>query len=315
MHLRAPSLACLLLLVACSAGPDGSDAGGGSDGGDVTGDGGSGGDAGAADAGPDDSCDPNTFDNENGVPCEGLSTGTCAPGARFCTEEGKLTACYGRRQPLPGDCTRLNCLGELNEGCTCVIGTRLDCYSGDETALGHGVCRRGVSICAETTTGSAFGPCVGEVLPLTEDCSHRGLSCSADPEVDCACTSGNRPCAGVTGGTCVLGHQTCNAGTWGDCEDFVQPDVANCDVPSCLSTEGHPVPNPGCDCISGATLECYTGLPGTLGVGTCAKGTRSCVDGRWSEQCVGQVAPRPFYCDEPSCVSTTGHPVPNPGCE
>ncbi|HWR97269.1 MAG TPA: hypothetical protein VN317_02525, partial [Candidatus Methanoperedens sp.] len=49
-------------------------------------------------------------------------------------------------------------------------------------------------------------------------------------------------------------------------------------------------------CISGDFVFCYDGPPGTLGIGSCAHGTRSCVDGFWGS-CLGQVHPAVEVCD------------------
>ena len=52
----------------------------------------------------------------------------------------------------------------------------------------------------------------------------------------------------------------------------------------------------GCACNDGATQECYSGEPGTDGVGACKKGTQTCQGGTWGE-CTGQVTPETETCN------------------
>lgn len=57
-------------------------------------------------------------------------------------------------------------------------------------------------------------------------------------------------------------------------------------------------PEPGeTPCSSGEQRACYTGPEGTLGVGICRGGTQACVDGKWSEPCVGQILPAEEACN------------------
>jgi hypothetical protein len=69
-----------------------------------------------------------------------------------------------------------------------------------------------------------------------------------------------------------------------DCDDS-DPDHWN-DCSDCDTTHAA-----GCPCSPGDSFDCYEGPPGTLDVGICTAGTRSCVDGYLGE-CVGQVLPR-----------------------
>jgi MYXO-CTERM domain-containing protein len=52
----------------------------------------------------------------------------------------------------------------------------------------------------------------------------------------------------------------------------------------------------GCGCITGHTQSCYTGPPGTAGVGVCRAGTQTCSAGEWGP-CLGQVLPSSEICD------------------
>ena len=62
---------------------------------------------------------------------------------------------------------------------------------------------------------------------------------------------------------------------------------------------GGPGPDSTCfyECSNGEQGPCYTGPPGTEGVGVCQAGQRLCVEGFWSEWCVGQIIPSTEICD------------------
>jgi hypothetical protein len=49
-------------------------------------------------------------------------------------------------------------------------------------------------------------------------------------------------------------------------------------------------------CVNGQQQSCYTGAPGTQGVGICKTGTQTCSSGNWGS-CVGQVVPWLETCD------------------
>jgi len=50
-------------------------------------------------------------------------------------------------------------------------------------------------------------------------------------------------------------------------------------------------------CKAGETRSCYTGTATTKGVGVCKAGTESCVSGKWSGTCVGEVLPTAETCN------------------
>lgn len=49
-------------------------------------------------------------------------------------------------------------------------------------------------------------------------------------------------------------------------------------------------------CPQGASLSCYTGTPGTSGIGVCIQGTSTCLNGVWSS-CIGEITDRTETCD------------------
>lgn len=72
-------------------------------------------------------------------------------------------------------------------GPVCTPDATMDCYSGPSGTAGIGACRAGKQTC--NTTGTAWGPCTGEITPKAEDCS--------TPEDD-ACSGIIAPCGAST---------------------------------------------------------------------------------------------------------------------
>jgi predicted nucleic acid-binding protein len=54
-------------------------------------------------------------------------------------------------------------------GGVCVPASIAPCYDGPAGTEGHGLCQAGSKMC--NAEGTAYGPCVGEVLPTPEDCA------------------------------------------------------------------------------------------------------------------------------------------------
>ncbi|MFH0870333.1 MAG: MopE-related protein [archaeon] len=105
------------------------------------------------------------------------------------------------------------------------------------------------------------------------------------------CTNGQtRNCTATN--SCA-GTQTCSAGVWGACISNQNYCDSNCDgtPETCSST-----PCAACGCVSGSKASCYTGATGTLNIGLCHNGTKTCIAGVW-DSCVGQVTPVTDICD------------------
>lgn len=187
---------------------------------------------------------------------------------------------------------------------TCTPGASRACYTGAPATRGVGRCADGRETCA--ADGSAFGPCVGEVLPKDEDCATDGDD-DCDGEVnesgaDCSCVPGSsRSCYGGNDarrdvGACHAGTQTCEpAGTgYGPCEGAVMPTAERCPEAADENCDGqvNEVGGTGCVCAAGQVEPCYDGLAGTAGVGICHAGTRLCLPGGngWGT-CADQIVP------------------------
>lgn len=101
--------------------------------------------------------------------------GTCHTGTAMCSNDGVLGPCEGEVVPQAETCESVgdeDCDGAANEdgvGCVCVPGEIAPCYTGPQTTVGVGSCHAGVAMCQPT--GTALGPCVGEVAPASENCA------------------------------------------------------------------------------------------------------------------------------------------------
>lgn len=111
-----------------------------------------------------------------------LGIGQCAGGKLTCAADGQSwgTSCDG--QVVPGseagkcgdgidndcngivDCKDPACNGD--PACACVPGTSRACYTGPAGTEDIGECHGGTQVC--NSVGSAWGPCVGQVLPAVE---------------------------------------------------------------------------------------------------------------------------------------------------
>jgi hypothetical protein len=131
--------------------------------------------------------------------------------------------------------------GGMGGSLFCVPGTSLPCYEGPANTQGVGLCHDGQMTC--NPDGQAFGPCVGQQLPVAETCATPGDDdCNGvanDQGVGCACVPGSQaPCydgpMGTEGkGICKMGMHSCNAQGTGyeACVGQVLPMGENCNTP------------------------------------------------------------------------------------
>lgn len=171
--------------------------------------------------------------------------GPCKAGQQTCKADGTgFGACVGEVLPsletcnTPGDD---DCDGQTNEegvGCVCSPGSTTTCYTGPGGTLGVGLCAAGTQQC--NAAGTAYGACVGEVVPAPETCNtagdddcngkanEGGAGCLCAPGSVAQCYSGPAGTQGV--GLCTPGQQTCDPqGTgYGACVGEVTPGVEDC---------------------------------------------------------------------------------------
>lgn len=134
----------------------------------------------------------------------------------------------------------------------CGAGETRACYDGPPGTLGVGRCTGGVETCLED--GSAFGPCVGAVVPGPESCltpgdddcdgitNEEGVGCVCTPGAVSACYAGPPGTQGV--GLCRAGSATCNdQGTGlGPCVGEVLPALDVCSTAADEDCDGVSAP-------------------------------------------------------------------------
>lgn len=198
---------------------------------------------------------------------------------------------------------------------TCSSGDQRSCYEspegvsyGEKPPEGQQTCRVGVSKCG---ADGGWEPCVGAVGPLEADTCDPGndATCNGTPNEGCACKSGDtRPC-GTDVGNCKKGTQTCADEKWGECVGEVKPAAADtCDEGDDANCDD--VPNDGCTCLNGKTMQCGTDI------GPCEFGTLTCTNGVWPEesQCMGGVKPAAADTCEPNNDANCNN-TPNEKCK
>ncbi len=139
-------------------------------------------------------CTPGAVEPCYGGPPGTEGTGICAAGTRTCLPSGLgFEPCAGETLPAPlDDCATPedeNCDGAINEagsGCVCAPGTMEACYGGPPGTEGVGACMGGSATCLPS--GDGFGPCIGEVTPVVEDCATLAdEDCDGAVNQGCAC--------------------------------------------------------------------------------------------------------------------------------
>jgi len=230
------------------------------------------------------------------------NVGTCREGVRSCVQlpDGSygFSACQGEVLPVSELCNGLDddCDGAADESLSQV------CYLGPAesldpiTGLPMGECKTGVQSCS----GGNWGACVGQVTPAAECCgtwdpatrtctgdigaAGNGIdeNCNGETDEICGCTDGaSQYCyAGPSGtagvGPCLGGTQVCSGDSWGACTGQVLPVAEVCGNgidDDCNGTTDDPLV---CSVCPSPPQSCYEGPEGTLGVGVCAAGERTC---------------------------------------
>jgi hypothetical protein len=174
-----------------------------------------------------------------GTTCHDLTTDLnhCGDCSKVCTPPANATAqCTGGMCQLKACLTAFaDCNGDPSDGCewnklqdgpcTCTPGATQSCYQGAPGTQNVGPCKAGVQTC--DASGTSWGPCVGQVLPVSEICAN-GVDDDCDGVVD------NVPDLDGDGWT------VCN----GDCCEVPGPGCSN---PKLVNPGAFEVPGDGVD--------------------------------------------------------------------
>jgi hypothetical protein len=255
--------------------------------------------------GADDNCDGQVDEgcsctNGQTQPCYAgpggtQNVGTCKSGTQTCAG-GAWGACNG--QVLPGtelcnntddDCDGAKDEGNPESGATCNTGQAGPC------AAGLTSCQSGIKVC------------VGTTAPSTEVCDAKDNNCNG--ATDEGNPGSGLPCSTGIPGPCGPGITSCTSGSI-VCNGNVQPSTEVCDT---VDNNCNGQADEGCQCVNGAMQGCYTGPPGTQGIGPCHGGTQTCASGQWGS-CVGQVIPSSETCANGQDENCSGQADENCGC-
>lgn len=178
----------------------------------------------------------------------------------------------------------------------CIADTETQpCYSGSAATKNKGACKDGKRTCNKE--GSAFGECVGQVLPALKDDCTKNIDATCDEKLICPCMAGSTmDCYDGATGTkgvepCKGGTRTCQADEmgYGPCEGQVTPKTEDCATSEDEDCNGHAYDDTaaGCVCEPKKTSDCTTTLQGV-----CSDGTQVCLDtGKGFDVCNSKVQP------------------------
>ena len=169
------------------------------------------------------------------------------------------------------------------EGTACTEdGVKVACYTGPVETAGIGSCKVGQQACI----GGKLTACT-EITPTDEVCDGQDNDCNGETDDGLGETScGEGECATVVD-NCVAGVEvTCE---W---ESLLKASPEMCDG---LDNDCDGKTDEQQD-DTAIEVDCYTGPEGTEGVGLCAGGTNTCVNGELAG-CEGETLPDSEVCD------------------
>ncbi len=276
-------LAGSVAVVGCSAGPSGTGGGGGETSTATgptsatgtsgtttaaTGAGGEGGGSGCNDSG-------DCLGNADGEVCD-TSTGLCVPctqaedtcpDGQYCTSQNDCIVGCTNEDDCPGVTV---CDPAINQCVNCAMDT--DCPSGSICVAA--TCSPGCS--PQQACQAGFTCCGSKCYDLLNDVDHCGTcpnACEAPENADVECNNGQ-----CVMGACAAGWADCNGDATDGCEHSTLEDGP-------------------CLCTPGTTQPCYLGAPGTINVGVCQGGTKTCApSGASYGPCMGQILPSYEIC-------------------
>ena len=265
----------------------------------------------AACVGPPELC--NSRDDDcDGATDEGFPTlgDDCVAGVGVCATEG-FNVCAASRDRVQCNAVAASPSAEQCNGLDDDCNGRTDdapngspliltCYEGPPETLGVGACAEGIRLCER----GAFGACIAAVGPEAESCNAADDDCDGFADegdggaaFTASCYDGPEGTDGV--GLCQAGGRLCLEGVLGACADQVLPATEICDTADndCNGQTDEAGGIGACVCELGQSRACYTGRPGTGGVGACTAGSQDCGDNLVYGLCVGELLPSAEACN------------------
>ena len=214
--------------------------------------------------------------------------GICERGERTCDSDGNWMACEGETHPeaqedqCAGDGSANgddeDCDGIRDEGCRCNYDMNADGVCGEAQIGTDGNCKQPSNYASDETT-----------------CDDVDNDCDGVVDEHCTCDVD-----GTSTGVCSEGTVDESTGSCIPPEDYQETETA-CDSKDndCDGAVDGDDNDASCSCQQGDETSCYAGPSGTLDVGICSAGTKSCTaDGSWGE-CTGDTTPQqPETCDD-----------------
>ena len=182
------------------------------------------------------------------------------------------------RDAGPERCTSNDDCQEPAKLCDPASGACVACRGDDD-------CRAG-TLCDPVGRSCAPGCSADKLCPSGQTCC--GATCHDLTADDAHCNSCDTACVAAAGTATSCVQSTCIS----TCLE----GLADCDGNAANGCE-HPLAAGECVCVPGETSNCYDGPDGTVGVGTCRAGVRTCAaDGLGWSTCEGQVLPTNEVC-------------------
>jgi streptogramin lyase len=190
-----------------------------------------------------------------------------------------------------GDGADNDCDGTAEEGCGCNEGESVPCYPGPDGTAGTGRCRSGFQTCRD----GYLSPCEASRVPVGEICNGNDDDC--DGQIDEGVSNACGVCGDLPSETCDLRDNDCDGtideGVLNACGGCGETPAEYCDS---LDNDCDGSIDEECLCIASVSESCYTGAPGTTGIGICRTGQWLCAQGQRAG-CLNQILPAPEACN------------------